>query len=275
MAGFTKLVPEIVSSSLWNLSSDIRIVWITMLATKDSEGYVRGDAPTLARMANVPLEAAAEALMLFQQPDPNSHTPDNDGRRIAPAPGGWLVLNHDVYRATDGAEKRKSYMRDYMRKYRQGTGNKELSGKVNGKPYVNLTSVSVSVSESVNKEEPEPVVNSPSEQPSEPAKPQPVPVHPEKRGALVAQLSVEANAAFGKRNILPTPMVMHNVTELLEAGHTAEDLRSVFAWRLATANQHAPKSPAALTEPDRFMQWQQMIAEERSGARKKSKSPNI
>jgi len=89
MNGFTKLVPEIIQSSIWNEPPDIRIVWITLLAIKDAEGYVRGDSQVISRMANIPIKSVELALEKFQQPDPNSHTPDNDGKRIAPAPGGW------------------------------------------------------------------------------------------------------------------------------------------------------------------------------------------
>ena len=142
MSGFTKLVPEIVQSSIWNESSDIRIVWITMLAIKDENGYVQGDARTISRLANVTQEAASTALELFQKPDPFSHTPDDDGRRIAAAAGGWLVLNHDKYRTGD----RTAYMREYMRKYRE---NKPVNN-VN----INVSSPSASVSASdVRKEE--------------------------------------------------------------------------------------------------------------------------
>jgi hypothetical protein len=113
MSGFTKLVPEIVQSSIWNESSDVRIVWITLLAIKDEHGFVRGNAQTIARIANVTLEAAQMALTRFQEPDPSSNTPDNEGRRIAPIPGGWCVLNHSLYRGKTyneyEAERKKKY----------------------------------------------------------------------------------------------------------------------------------------------------------------------
>jgi hypothetical protein len=141
MSGFAKLVPEIIQSSIWNESSEVRIVWITMLAVKNEDGYVRGDANTLSRLANVPLEAARLALEKFQQPDPSSHTPANEGRRIEPAPGGWIVLNHDLYRAKDYNE----HMRDYMRDRRQS-----LKGVNNMLKQVNDPSVSVSVSSSAS-----------------------------------------------------------------------------------------------------------------------------
>jgi len=141
MTGFTKLVPEIIQSSIWNESSDIRIVWITMLAVKDKDGYVRGDAATLARLANVPKEVAVEALEKFQAPDEGSHTPDNDGRRVVKSDGGWIILNHHLYRSKDRSE----YMRKYMREYREKVSVNSVN---NVNTYVNLPSVSVSVSDS-------------------------------------------------------------------------------------------------------------------------------
>ena len=123
MSGFTKLVPEIVDSSIWNESAEIRCVWIAMLATKDANGYVRGDARSIARKANVSVDAASEALGLFQKPDPSSHTPDNEGRRIMPAPGGWIVLNHEIYRARDDIYRAKT--RERVRRHREKMSSSE------------------------------------------------------------------------------------------------------------------------------------------------------
>jgi len=126
MDAFTKLAPEIVQSSIWNEPSDIRIVWITLLAIKDAEGYVRGDSQVISRMANVPVESVIIALEKFQQPDKNSHTPDNEGRRIAPAPGGWIVLNHWLYRIED----RKQIHAEYMRKWRKDVNVNKCDSQV-------------------------------------------------------------------------------------------------------------------------------------------------
>jgi len=148
MGGFTKLVPEIVQSSIWNESPEIRIVWITLLAIKDANGYVRGDVTTIARIANVSLDASRSALERFQEPDPSSHTPDNEGRRIEAAPGGWIILNHLLYREGD----RSAYMREYMREYRknkaENAGEKGVSKNVN----VNSKQDSVSASASTSVE---------------------------------------------------------------------------------------------------------------------------
>ncbi len=142
MSGFTKLVPEIVQSSIWNEPSDIRIVWITLLAIKDENGYVRGNDKTIARMANVPLESAQQALKRFQEPDPSSNTPDREGRRIEPIPGGWFVINHSIYRAKTYSE----YEAERKKKYRLSKA--DMSGTCPG--HVPDSSASASASSSVS-----------------------------------------------------------------------------------------------------------------------------
>jgi len=141
MSGFTKLVPEIVMSSIWNESPEVRCVWIAMLATKDENGYVRGNATSLARLANVSLESAKEAIEKFQLPDPDSNTPDNDGRRIQAVPGGWFVLNHALYRGKDYREYEAERKREYRRKH-------PLSGTRPGHVPDSSASASASVSAS-------------------------------------------------------------------------------------------------------------------------------
>jgi hypothetical protein len=116
MNGFTKLVPEIVQSSIWNESPEVRCVWITLLAIKDEHGNVRGNRLTLARIANVPVESVDMALERFQSPDPYSNTPDHEGRRIEAMPGGWHVLNHALYRARDYREHEALRKRTARRK---------------------------------------------------------------------------------------------------------------------------------------------------------------
>jgi hypothetical protein len=145
MSGFTKLVPEIVLSSIWNESPEVRCVWIAMLATKDENGYVRGNAASLARIANVSLESAKEAIEKFQLPDPESNTPDNDGRRIQAVPGGWFVLNHALYRGKDYREYEAERKREYRRKH-------PLSGTRPGHVPDSSASVSASVSASEKKD---------------------------------------------------------------------------------------------------------------------------
>lgn len=219
MSGFTKLVPEIVHSSIWNESSDIRVVWITMLAIKDAAGYVRGDACTLARAANVSVEACVLALEKFQLPDENSHTPDNEGRRIIPAPGGWMVLNADLYRGRDEKEQHRDYMRDYMRKYRNPK-DKEVKDVNLNKPLPSA-SVSASESEGVQGE-----------------------VSPD-------ALALEAVRVFNPKAYYPPALIVSNICDLLRA-HSVADIRAVFEAVKSKDWEYCPKRPDTMTDPGKF-----------------------
>ena len=146
MSGFTKLVPEIVMSSIWNESPEVRCVWITMLAIKDENGIVLGTDETLARIANVTLQNVTDAIERFSSPDQNSRTPDNEGRRIAKCDGGWIVLNHDKYRANDAILREKT--RERVRRFREKKAME--NGYQTGNVTVTLPSASASASVSAS-----------------------------------------------------------------------------------------------------------------------------
>lgn len=96
---FTKLYERILRSSIWQESDHIRLVWITMLVLCDKDGDVLTSIPGLAHAARVPIDACVAALERLQEPDAFSTTPDNEGRRIEPIPGGFRVLNFRKYYA--------------------------------------------------------------------------------------------------------------------------------------------------------------------------------
>lgn len=108
---YTKLFSKIVTSSMWSLSAETRVVWVTMLAIMDQYSEVHASIPGLARTANVSVEACQEALNIFLNPDPFSRTKTHEGRRIKPIEDGWLLLNGDLYKAMMTAEERREYKR--------------------------------------------------------------------------------------------------------------------------------------------------------------------
>jgi len=113
MEGWTKLYERIVQSSVWRESSDVRVVWITLLALKDREGCIYGTPEWLADQARVDDEVCQAALKKFLSPDKRSRNSANDGRRIKVIQGGWKVLNHEFYR--DGMEDmREKWRRQKM-----------------------------------------------------------------------------------------------------------------------------------------------------------------
>lgn len=108
MTGYTKLSSGILSSSIWSEDDRTRIVWITLLAMADKHGEIMASIPGVARMAGVPIADAERAIQRFQQPDPYSRTSDKEGRRLEAIDGGWVLVNHEKYRAMFSKEDSKT-----------------------------------------------------------------------------------------------------------------------------------------------------------------------
>jgi hypothetical protein len=130
MNGYTKLFGSIIASTVWRESKETKILWVTMLAMADRNGIVEGSIPGLADMARLSIQETEDAMDRLQAPDPYSRTKDNDGRRVAPAGDGWLILNHAKYREKMGQDERREYFRNYRRKERAATKTaaKEVHG---------------------------------------------------------------------------------------------------------------------------------------------------
>lgn len=97
MSGWTKLFSSIVTNSVWVEPDATLRVWIAMLATADAEGLVEGSVPGFANLAWVTTEEMRLAVERLSSPDPDSRTPDFEGRRIEPIEGGWRILNYQGY----------------------------------------------------------------------------------------------------------------------------------------------------------------------------------
>ena len=129
MAGYSKLFSSIVTSSIWCEDNATLRVWIAMLATCNAAGEVEGSIPGFASLCRIPIDDMRKSIERLLSPDPDSRTPDNEGRRIVPIRGGWLILNYEAYRnkgqAKDGS--RAGYMRDYRKSGKNVTRNNDES----------------------------------------------------------------------------------------------------------------------------------------------------
>lgn len=119
MTGYTKLFGMIVASSIWDEDDKTRLVWITMLALKDRHHVVNATEKALALFARVTDEECHRALEKFLGPDPLSRTPEHGGRRIEAVPGGWRILNGEVYAKMLTKEERREYNTAKQSEYRK------------------------------------------------------------------------------------------------------------------------------------------------------------
>ena len=109
---FTKLFSSITASTIWCESPETKIVWITMLAMADENGWVYASIPGLANISQIPLDKTKAALAKFLSPDEYSRDSENEGKRIEEIDGGWAILNHPKYRKLRDKEERRAYQRE-------------------------------------------------------------------------------------------------------------------------------------------------------------------
>lgn len=98
MSHFVKLYASILDSTIWAEPAPTVKVWLTLLAMADPNGFVDGAMLGVMRRAIVSREECETAIRVLESPDPDSKTPDHEGRRIERKEGGWQILNHRKYR---------------------------------------------------------------------------------------------------------------------------------------------------------------------------------
>lgn len=101
MAGYVKVFSSILDSTIWRQPPAIRCVWFAMMAMADRNGFVEASIGGLADRAKVPQKVCERAIQVFLSPDPESKTPDEEGRRIKVVPRGWKLINYRIYREKD------------------------------------------------------------------------------------------------------------------------------------------------------------------------------
>jgi hypothetical protein len=141
--GFTKLDEGIVHSSIWSEALATRVLWVTMLAMADSQGFVSSSRSGLLRAANIPQSDFDTAIL--ESPDVDSRSPEHDGRRIQKCDGGWTVLNYRRYREFTYSGSREAIKK---RKQRDKRGHKRDMSPKGGDISASASS---SASSSLNK----------------------------------------------------------------------------------------------------------------------------
>jgi len=101
MAGYTPVFAEIYTGSLYG-KWPAAAVWASLLPLADKHGYIDMSLQAIAGMTGWPVDLLEQGIDQLMQPDPNSRTPDEDGRRLMPIDPnrawGWVLVNHGKYR---------------------------------------------------------------------------------------------------------------------------------------------------------------------------------
>lgn len=119
---YAKVFSQIFDSSI---ASDhiVRHVFMDMLVLADRDGVVDMTTDAIARRTNVPIDVVCHAINVLGQPDPESRSGDEEGRRIVPIDShrswGWQIVNYEHYRDLRDEESRRAYFRDKKREQRE------------------------------------------------------------------------------------------------------------------------------------------------------------
>lgn len=120
---YNRLFSKILNSSIWLEPDPTRLVWITLLAAMDRDGFAHFSAlGNLAHAARVHPDEAAKAIETLENPDAQSENPNNEGRRIERVPGGWIVLNAAEYATIANSEHTRALGRERASAYRKRHG---------------------------------------------------------------------------------------------------------------------------------------------------------
>jgi len=118
---YVKLFAQIFDSTLAEDYLE-RLVFTDLLTLADQDGCVDMTLNAISRRTNVPLEIVRAAIEQLCQPDPESRSPEEDGRRIvlmsADRAWGWRIVNYLKYRKTVDDETRRAQNRERKQKQR-------------------------------------------------------------------------------------------------------------------------------------------------------------
>lgn len=116
---FAKLFSRITESSLMEQPVMTRWVFVGLLAIADPHGHVIGTDVAIARRLNVTVDEFLRALEALMATDPDSNSPEMEGRRVVESDcgRGYRLVNYLTYRNMRDEDQRREYMRGYMRDY--------------------------------------------------------------------------------------------------------------------------------------------------------------
>lgn len=101
MAGYTPLFDSLLTGTLYGRWPHTGI-WACLLSRASREGVIDETPQCLASAIGVPVETLLQCVRDFMEPDPESRSKDDDGRRLTlidpERSWGWRIVNHGKYR---------------------------------------------------------------------------------------------------------------------------------------------------------------------------------
>ncbi len=119
---YAKVFAQIFDSSIAD-DYKLRHFFMDLLVLADINGVIDMTPTAIAGRTRIPLAEVTAHLAALEQPDPESRTPNHDGRRIAKLDDhrswGWCIINYEKFRAIASEEQRRSKTRERTKKWRE------------------------------------------------------------------------------------------------------------------------------------------------------------
>lgn len=122
---FGKVFAQIYDSTIAE-DYHTRHMFMDLVVLADSDGVIDMPMEAISRRINVPLEIVQKEIAKLELPDPQSRTPDHEGRRIIKISGrawGWQIVNYLKYRGIANEFERRENGRERVRRHRAGETN--------------------------------------------------------------------------------------------------------------------------------------------------------
>lgn len=129
-SGYAKIFESIFEGSLRG-QSDAILVFVNLCTHAGADGIADIHFRVIADETGLPVDRVKAATLYLEQPDPESRTPDEEGKRLVRMDvhrdWGWRIVNHEKYRLGGGqGDYVKELTRDRVRRFRlkrRVTGN--------------------------------------------------------------------------------------------------------------------------------------------------------
>lgn len=119
---YVKLFGSLYQGSLRGKAHAI-LVFMNLLASSDDEGFVDKHFRAISDEVGLTVEEVKSAIIYLESPDPESRSPEQEGRRITRMDGhrdwGWHITNYVKYKNLRNKEERQKQNREAQQRYRE------------------------------------------------------------------------------------------------------------------------------------------------------------
>jgi hypothetical protein len=119
---YAKVFSQILDSSI-AVDYEQRHLFMDLLVLADREGVVDMTPEAIGRRLNVPMDIVIENLLKLMEPDPDSRSDEQEGRRLVLLDDhrdwGWQIVNYAFYRDMKDADALRAANRERKRRQRE------------------------------------------------------------------------------------------------------------------------------------------------------------